>query len=266
MGNSFSQRHGYRQRREIAVREDAPQSLRAGVLAILREMGFRYNDIREVICPVLRTFPNPNNWSEIPNVRDEVTGLIQACEWWKVYDIIEAIYASFRQSEVRDRFTQAINNLFEEEGIGWQLVDGRILTRGSDEFEHGVVQAVSLLDAAGYQTAKTELEEARRDMSRRPEPDVTGAIQHCMASLECTARTLANEPRETLGEIIGRRAADLGIPKPLDEAIQKAWGYASEMARHLREGRTPGREEAEFLVGVSAILTTYLLQKANRPA
>ena len=265
MASSFSQRHGYRQRGPITVREDAPQSVRACLLTILREMGFSYTDIRNVICPVLRKFPDPNNWSEIPNVRDEAIGLIQTCEWWRVYDIIEAIYAFFRQAEARDPFTQAINNLFEEEGIGWQLVDGRILTRGSDEFEHGVVQAVAILDTAGHQTAKTELEEARRDLSRRPDPDITGAIQHCMASLECTVRTIANDPRATLGEIVGRRAAELRIPRPLDEAIVKAWGYASEMARHLREGRTPTREEAEFLVGLSASLTTYLLQKANRP-
>ena len=266
MGNSFSQRHGYRQRREITVREDAPQSLRAGLLAILTDMGFDYNDIRSLICPVLRTFPDPNNWSEIPSVRDEVIGLVQPCEWWRVYDIIEAIYAFFSQVEARDRFTQGINNLFEEEGIGWQLVDGRILTRGSDEFEHGVVQASAVLDAAGFQTAKTELEEARRDLSRRPEPDITGAIQHCMACLECTARTLASDPKATLGEIVGRHAVNLGIPKPLDDAIQKAWGYASEMARHLREGRTTAREEAELLVGLSATLTTYLLQKGDRTA
>jgi hypothetical protein len=229
-------------------------------------MGFLYNDVRNLICPVLRKFPDPSNWSEEPNVRDEVVGLLQSCDWYKVYDIIEAIYAYFTQPEVRERFSDHINELFEEEGIGWQLVDGRILTRGSDEFERSVVQAVEGLDAAGYQTAKTELEEARRDLSRRPDPDITGAIQHCMASLECTLRTISNDPRATLGEIVGRRAAELGIPRPLDEVIQKAWGYASEMARHLREGRTPTREEAELLVGMSSSLTTYLIHKSNRPA
>jgi hypothetical protein len=266
MGDSFSQRHGYRQRREIVVREDAPEALRAGLLTLLRGIGFSYNEVRAVICPVLRTFPDPANWSEIPDVRDEVTGLLQSCDWYRVYDIIEAVYTYFRHAEARERFTVGINEIFEQEGVGWQLVDGRILTRGSDEFERGVVQAVAVLDAAGYQTAKTELEEARGDLSRRPEPDITGAIQHCMASLECTARTLANDPRATLGEIVGRYAVDLGIPRPLDEAIQKAWGYASEMARHLREGRTPAREEAELLVGLSATLTTYLLQKGHRAA
>src|SRR4029077_19967160 len=44
-----------------------------------------------------------------------------------------------------------------------------------------------------------------------------------------------------------RHGAEIGIPKPLDTAIERMWGYASEMVRHLREGRVPAREEAEFL-------------------
>jgi hypothetical protein len=262
MGNSFSQRHGYRQRREISVREDAPNAVRAGLVVILRDMGYGYHSMRDVICPVLRRFPDPTNWSEIPNVRDEVVALLQGCEWYRVYDIIEAFYTYLVGRGDYDRFSATINNLFEEEGIRWQVVDGRIVTRGPDEFEHGVNQAVAALIEAGYQTPKAELEEARRDLSRRPDPDITGTIQHCMASLECTARILSGDQRATLGEIVARRVAQMGIPRPLDEVIEKAWGYASEMARHLREGRTPTREEAELLLGLSATLTTYLLQKS----
>jgi hypothetical protein len=33
------------------------------------------------------------------------------------------------------------------------------------------------------------------------------------------------------------------------------------MVRHLREGRVPAREEAEFLLSVSASLIAYLLQR-----
>jgi hypothetical protein len=72
--------------------------------------------------------------------------------------------------------------------------------------------------------------------------------------LECVAREVSHDERVTLGEIIQRHGAEIGIPKPLDTAIERMWGYASEMARHLREGRVPAREEAEFLPSVSASL------------
>ncbi len=51
------------------------------------------------------------------------------------------------------------------------------------------------------------------------------------------------------------------IPRPLDEAVSKAWGFASEHARHIREGREPTFEEAELVVGVAAAITTYLVRK-----
>lgn len=77
-----------------------------------------------------------------------------------------------------------------------------------------------------------------------------------MAALECTAREATDDPRATLGEIL-KRYPDV-LPKPLDDSMVKMWGYASEMARHIREGRTPSRAEAELVVGVSAAACSYL--------
>jgi hypothetical protein len=54
------------------------------------------------------------------------------------------------------------------------------------------------------------------------------------------------------------------VPSPLDDSIIKAWGYASEMARHIREGRVPDREEAELVVGLSGNIITYLTKKIEK--
>ncbi len=277
MGDLFSRRHGHRVRREITVREDAPAELREGIVAILNDLGLTYTQIRAIICPVLHKVPNPNNWSEVPNVRGEVIDLVHGCEWFRVYDVCEAAYRYLRnrglglvldrpewERLLADEFSQRLNELFEELGVGWQLVDGQIVTRGPEEFERAVQAAVEQAEQAGHQTPKNELEEARRDLSRRPESDITGTVQHCMAALECTARIVSGDERATLGEAIERHAAAMGIPRPLDSAIEKMWGYASEMARHLRDGRVPSREEAELLLNISAALISYLLQR-NRP-
>lgn len=268
MGAHFSERHGYGRNRAITVREDAPEGLRAGLIQIGRDLGMDCHNLREVVCAVLHRFPDPNNWTEIPNVRDEVIGLVLGCDWYRVYDIAEALHRRLAERQQADEFAARLNRLFEGEGIGWQFVDGQIVTRGEEEFEHAVVAAVEGLGAANLRTTKTELQEARRDLSRRPDPDITGTIQHCMAALEATARALMNDPRATLGDIINRRAEDLGIPRPLDNALERLWGYASETGRHLREGRNPSREEAELLLGTASSVITYLLQvnlRAQRP-
>jgi hypothetical protein len=235
----FSQRHGYVEEPQITVREDAPESIRAALLPILTDtFNMRYNDIREIICPVLHTFPDANNWSEVPNVRDEVVELIRECPWYRFYDLCEAIYKHWDNWERGEEFAELLNDLFREYGIGWQMRKGQIVTRGPKDFERAVTKATKALKEAGHQRAKGELEEARRDLSRRPKPDVTGVIQHSVAALECAARELVGS-KDTLGQILKKHAAQLEIPKPLDDALEKIWGYASEKGRHLKEGGDP---------------------------
>ncbi len=124
-------------------------------------------------------------------------------------------------------------------------------------------QAASSLAAVGAQTAKGEIEEARRDIKRDP-ADVTGAVQHSMTALECIARQYTGEPNATLGELV---KTNPGLfPAPLDEAIRKVWGFASNMGRHLNEGQPPDQAEAELLVGVATVCCTYVARKfATRP-
>lgn len=76
-----------------------------------------------------------------------------------------------------ERFERELNQYFRRRGIGWQLSDGRIEIRGDDEFEAVVAPARHELEDSGRTTAANEIGEALRDLSARPKPDRTGAIQ-----------------------------------------------------------------------------------------
>jgi hypothetical protein len=80
-----------------------------------------------------------------------------------------------------------------------------------------------------------------------------------MGALEAVARDLTGDAKATLGEAIKRNPKLL--PKPLDTALSQVWGYASNEARHVEEGREPEREEAELVVGLAAVVATYLTKK-----
>jgi hypothetical protein len=185
-------------------------------------------------------------------------------EWFLIYDFIERLYAAMEPWEVQgdDRpehdFEQRINAYFQYAGVGWQLQDGKITSRGSEAFEVAIHRAIPALNKTGLQTAEREIHEALADLSRRPRADLTGAIQHAMAALECVARTASGDS-DTLGEILKRHPGL--VPKPLDTAVEKAWGYASERARHIKEGSEPARGEAELIVGIAATVATYLSRK-----
>jgi hypothetical protein len=51
------------------------------------------------------------------------------------------------------------------------------------------------------------------------------------------------------------------LPKPLDTALSQVWGYASNEARDVEEGREPDRDDAELVVGPCASVSTYLARK-----
>jgi hypothetical protein len=268
----FSRRHGFlTSDPPITIWDDAPEGLRYTVISTAHDKcGIKPYLLRDIVCGVLRKRPDPSNWSEYPNVWGEVEWHVHNCDWYRVYDIIEAIRTSLATEMNRHSkesvlkvaiFDAEVNAAFRELGIGWQLKDGLIQARGDDSFEAVVNQAKVVLKANKEVTAHDELEEALRDISRRPLPDVTGAVHHSMAALECVAKEVTGEPKATLGQILARHAVI--VPKPLDQAVDKIWGFASDNARHVREGQTLAREEAHLVVGLAAVLVNYLAHKTN---
>ncbi len=263
---NFSQRTGFApQDVPITVHTEAPAWLRDLVVTLSFEAGIGANDMRDLACTLLLESPNPNNWSP-GNVEWEVRSLLQNAEWYHIYDFVEVITERLENCHAPLRlrvFSEKLNEAFRRKGIGWQLVDGRIETRGPESFETVVRDAITAMRDSGRSVAQTELHEALHDLSRRPDPDITGAIQHSMAALECVARDVTSDPKPTLGEWLKKHRGE--IPPPLDVAVDKIWGYTSEQGRHLREDQAPVWEEAQLVVGLASVLISYLSQKFAGP-
>ena len=254
----FSKRHGFKPEQvEIVVRNDAPESLREYLVQTVSSLGYEADFIRTNVCRLLKKVPDRNNWSD-GNIYFEIISLLSECQWYYVYDAIELFYSVIK-TQHKEKFEEEINDFFFMNGIGWKLQNGKIEYRGDENFELELSSVVSVLESSKQHTAKTEIREAIMDLSRRPEADLTGAVQHSLACLECVARKVAGNDKMTLGELIKKYASI--IPRPLDEAISKIWGYTSEQGRHLREGGRPSYEETELIVGLSAVMSTYLAKK-----
>jgi hypothetical protein len=218
--NTFSKRFGLfsTKEKEITIREDAPEGLRAFVVMAFYELNKNPSDLRAIVCRVLKIPPDRNNWSEFPNIDYEVNNLLENCEWYLVYDIIESVLDKLRPNE-QEIYTNEINEYFINNGIGWKIVNRQIETRGDELFETAVKTVVSVLETAKLQTAKTEIQEALTDLSRRPSPDITGAIQHSLACLECVTREITGDKKSTLGDLMKKFPGT--IPTPLDQAVTK---------------------------------------------
>lgn len=257
---TFSKRQGLFsiKEKEITVREDAPEGLRGFIRMAYYDLKKKPSDLRSITTRVLKTPPDSNNWSEFPNIDYEVGQHLDSCEWYLVYDIIEIIIQKLNTQE-KEQFTNEINEYFIINGIGWKIANGQIETRGDEVFETAVKTVVAVLETAKLQTAKTEIKEALIDLSRRPTPDITGAIQHSLACLECVTREITGDTKSTLGDLMKKFPGV--IPSPLDQAVTKIWGFTSEQGRHLREGQSPEYLEAELVVEVTSAIATYLGKK-----
>ena len=279
----FSKRYGYDPPREITFREELPANLRPPIIEIV---GRYFSDadvtaaIGKLLDPyglepsklaVLEAEVGPPSRGVAP-VSGTKTYLLN-CPWFQVYDVIERILGplEFYENELMTDpdetsrafpFRQELNDYLTYAGIGWRVDDGgKVIARGDAGFEVAVNTAVAELQEDGRGTAARQIHEALQALSRRPEPNFRGAIIHGMGALECIARDLAGDQKLTLGAVLKRHPSLL--PKPVDEAISKLWGYASNEARHVEEGREPSREDAELTVGLAATISIYLTRKSR---
>lgn len=269
MNKKFSNRYEFKTVEEtpITIREEAPSDMRCVVLDIALQMNISPYDLRKIICSFCgKTLKNKkrsdfNNWLKCISIRKKLQKLMDNCKWYYIYDIIETIslYLSIYKRNRAHEFENEINQYFQQTGIGWRLKNGKIEYRGNTDFEFEIKKTDALLEKVGLSTSASEIKAAISDLSKRPNPDITGSIQHGLAALECVAREVTGGSNATLGKILNDRP---GIfPKPLDAAMEKIWGYASNMGRHLKEGNSPSYDEAEFAVYVSAAACSYLIKK-----
>lgn len=259
MDDLFSARHRCAIPPEITVRYEAPNWLREFVIRRADEASLSSEAVRDMLCDILLISHNPANWSE-RFVKDEVESLLKNAEWYQVYDLIEKIHSEISYDRTRRTvFCDKINNAFVDRGVGWQLQNGKIVVRGSEIFQETTKTTIDLAAKTGRTTTAGEMREALNDLSRRPEPDLTGAVTHSIGAFECLARDITNQPNYTLGEWIDKNPGQ--FPTPLNGAVKKIYGYANLYARHPSEEKLPTYEEAELVVSLSSALSNYLLRK-----
>jgi Domain of unknown function (DUF4158) len=136
--------------------------------------------------------------------------------------------------------TEALNDFFIRKGIGWQLVDGAIVTRGAEAFEETVKAARRTLQEGGRPTASKHIHEALQDLSRRPAPDLPGAIFDATGCLECVARDVTGNEKPLSGRHFeetkgpGSTSARHGAWKGV--GLRLEWGAACRGRAGIEEG------------------------------
>ena len=132
------------------------------------------------------------------------------------------------------------------------LKKAKIAVAGRLAFALATGHATKVMQQYGASTASSEIPELLRDISRRPNAEATGAIQHAMAALECVSREVGG-----MTEALGAAFRRPDLPPPLGQPIEKLWGSTLQQGRHALERRQPKLEEAEFVVTTASAVSRY---------
>lgn len=284
----FSEREGFVQPKGIRYRDELPYRLRTPIIDLARRRtGLPW--LRKIVSAELDPYglgieqtPIPMRAPSTPSVpvrfdqsQSYSDGNLQAihdyiaqCLWFRVYDVVEAVYKALRPPVQEDtqivtdhapQFELQINEYFRYAEIGWQLRNGLITTRGDDAFESTISTAVNILEEAQRPTASGHIRSAIAALSVRPRLNTAGAVAHATSAVECVLGEVTGATM-TLGDYL-KKNPNLFHPA-LQKGIHGIYGYASdEGARHGKEGTEPTAEEAEFAVAACAAVCSLLTRK-----
>ena len=254
----FSKREGL-QGSDTLVYDDAPDSLRFGIREILTVLGYRRpSEQRRVLCGALRIPPDRSNWSEFPNVDEEVTRLLTTVEpWYRLFDALERI-PMFLAGEGVETYYERMNSLLSDEGIGYRFEAGVIVRLGTDEFHESVAIARTVLQDERFAEPLRQFGRAYEFRNSFP-PDWPNAIKEAVNSVEAVLQVIYDCPGVALPAIVSQN-----FPEELPGGIKRLFGSLYSQgsgtvgARHAAIGGIePTGPRAELAIHIASALHAF---------
>lgn len=158
-----------------------------------------------------------------------------------------------------------INDLFEQEFVGYRMIDKQI-TPISDKIE---VDAINQALSNSFDGPKSHIRKALAFLSDRDNPDYKNSIKESISAVESMCRIIMNDEKVTLGQAI-KKLSDNGIKihKSLSKAFNELYGYTSDEkgVRHSNgfgEGDVAFAETKYMLVTCCAFVN-YLIEEYGK--
>lgn len=200
---------------------------------------------------------DPEN--QLRAIRDEFFKL----EWYRIYDFIEFLIDKvFNDSSIKEDYINEINKIFEEEKAPYQIIDGLVTPKISEE-EKEEIEKVLNINNQNYAPVQTHLKKALELYHKRPKGDYKNSIKESISAIEALARIILDNQSATLGDLVDK----LTIHPALKEALKKLYGWASDESgiRHSEKTLTsplPIEEvEARFMLVICSAFINYIIFK-----
>ncbi|OGI11433.1 MAG: hypothetical protein A2Y40_09585 [Candidatus Margulisbacteria bacterium GWF2_35_9] len=163
-----------------------------------------------------------------------------------------------------DWFLLECNSIFNEEGIGYQFINGQI-TSITDPLEINKIEESLNV----FKPSKVHLINALRLLSDKKEPDYKNSIKEAISAVEsiCTHISTKNTLGDALKEIC--KSGKVDIHGSLKEGFLKIYGYTSDAGgiRHsleFNDSNNVDYEDAKFMLIACSAFINYLKVKIDK--
>ena len=246
------------------IYDDAPGALRAGLREVLEGLGYRKpSSQRRVLSKAFRVNPDSQNWSEYPNIDNEVVEMIATGPWYKFFDALERMRQSLPDEEVATYY-EKMNALFAEERIGYRFETGNIVRIGTEEFHVAVTEAQHALQDARFVEPRRQFERAYEFRNQR-QADWANAIKEAVNSVEAVLQVIYQRPGVALPTIVSENFPD-ELPGGIDKLFRSLYSQGSGTmgARHASiGGHEPTGPRAELAIHIAAALHAFAVAELD---
>lgn len=207
----------------------------------------------------------PYEWKKLVNI---LRDYFFKCEWYEVYDFIEALISSF---DIDDKpfentvksMTSFMNSVMERDNSGYRIVDGKVTDLTDETTKQNIEAAVN---QARFSGAAAHVKTAVAFLFDRTEPNYRNAIKEAISAVESACVDFVGDTKASLGKAVNKLQGDSYLHPAMKEALLKLYGYTSDESgiRHaLIDHSNATKEDAVFMLSVCSAYINYLVARST---
>lgn len=191
---------------------------------------------------------------------DEFNELWEKVSWNQCFDVLEIML----QEEYYDiDFKCEINEIFEEEKMGYRIIDDQIVDITNESEIEEIEEAID----SNFNIVNDHIQKSLELYSDRKNPDYKNSIKESITAVESMCCIICGEKVE-LGKALGRLEKNgIYIHGAMKNGFQSLYGYTSDESG-IRHGGTEDKEvteeDAKFMLITCSAFVNYLKVKFNK--
>lgn len=276
MGQSFSERHGFKSVRYEVQIDDFDDETRVAIWNAYYESHYalltsNQNDLHRTLTSAAKFYWAKFLKLDLDQFSDYNVSLaylkpvITEAQFWRSLDFIEMVVEHQLLSTMTPAFVRAINAVFEEHLVGYRLIGAQV-TRLETPTEVGAVnealEAVSGDELAGI---RHSLENAIRLMSDRTSPDFANSVKESVSAVEGMVKRVTGDGVLSTG-LKKLEKQGIEVHPALLAGWDKLYGWASSEDGVRHSATVPPRVDlatARFMLVTCAAFVTYLVDQSR---